>query len=351
MKRFALFLTVILLMVCAIPGCVEESKVKEGVVRIGYITSDLHQLAYAVAKNSSAGGGKSMYEKQGLKVEDPYSGLANGGLVMDRFADGSIDMGFLGAPPAITKHLNMGTNVKIIAQANEIGSALVVKKEINSSTDLKGKTLATPGHSTIQYFLLKTYLEMNGLKEGNGKDDVQIIDVQVGLLKSKLDSGDIVGFVSWEPFCADAVASGGCKILVYSSEIWPSHLCCVLAVNGNYAKSHSSEVIKFLKAHIEATKWMNEALADNTSYNYTLLVKIATEFTGKNESVIKEALANIRYKYTIDDNFRDSFKNYTNKLIAMNITYSNLISERGYASIDDFTNKYIDDKFLAKAEK
>ncbi|MEM2900142.1 MAG: ABC transporter substrate-binding protein [Thermoplasmata archaeon] len=351
MRKFALLLTICLFIACAIPGCVEESKPKEGVVRIGYITSDLHQLAYAVAKNASAGGGKSMYAKQGLKIVDPYSGLANGGLVMDRFADGSIDIGFLGAPPAITKHLNLGTNVKIIAQANEIGSAIVVKNGINSTEDLKGKTLATPGHSTIQYFLLKSYLESNGLKEGNGNDDVRIIDVPVGLLKSKLDTGDIVGFAAWEPFCADAVSSGGCKILVYSSDVWANHLCCVVAVHGNYAKSHSSEVTKFLKAHIEATKWMNEALADNTSYNYTLLVKIATEFTGKNESVIRDALANIRYKYTIDDSFRSSFKNYTEKLIAMNLTYNNLISERGYSSIDDFTNKYIDDKFLARAEK
>ncbi len=344
-------MVVSLLLVSVVPGCTEEPKPKHGVVRVGYLTADLHQLAYAVARNASAGGGKSMFSNAGIKVEDAFSGgLANGGLVMDRFAEGTVDIGYLGAAPAISKHLNVGTNVKVIAQANELGSALVVKNAINSPSDLKGKTLGTPGHSTIQYFLLKTYLESHGLKEGSGADDVQIIDLAVGLLKAKLDSGDIVGFVAWEPFCADAISGGTCKVLVRSSDIWADHLCCLVAVEGKYAKAHSDDVIKFLNAHVKATKWMNAALADNTSLNYTLLVKIAMDFTGKSEQVVKESLANIRYKYAIDQGLKDSFKNYTNKLIEMNLTYNSLLSQRGYSNVGDFANKYIDATYLAKAE-
>jgi ABC-type nitrate/sulfonate/bicarbonate transport system substrate-binding protein len=136
-------------------------------IRLGFLAGDIHQLAQYVAANSSVlGGDMSMFEKYGLNVVAaagaPYT---NGGNEMDAFVAGHVDIGYLGAPPAILKKLNVDTETTIIAQANSEGSAIVVASEsgISSLADLSGKIIATPGESSIQHLLLKIALTGEGL--------------------------------------------------------------------------------------------------------------------------------------------------------------------------------------------
>lgn len=137
-------------------------------IRLGYLTGDIHQLAQYVAANSSVlGGTLSIFEKYGLNVVAatgaPYS---NGGVEMDAFVAGHVDIGYLGAPPAILKKLNVDADTTIIAQVNAEGSAIVVAtgSQISSLADLSGKIVATPGESSIQHLLLKIALNELGLK-------------------------------------------------------------------------------------------------------------------------------------------------------------------------------------------
>ncbi len=136
----------------------------EDAIRLGYLSGDLHQLAQYVARNSTVGGGKSLFEVFGLNVDplDPYS---NGGAVMDAFNLGAVDIGYLGAPPAIQKHANLGVPVHIIAQANSEGSGLVVHadSDIHTLEDLVGRTVATPGETSIQHLLLRIALDREGI--------------------------------------------------------------------------------------------------------------------------------------------------------------------------------------------
>lgn len=137
-------------------------------IRLGYLAGDIHQLAQYVAANSTVfDGTMSMFEKYGLNVVAaagaPYT---NGGNEMDAFVAGHVDIGYLGAPPAILKKLNVDTDTSIIAQANSEGSAIVVAtgSGISSLADLSGKIIATPGESSIQHLLLKIALSEEGLK-------------------------------------------------------------------------------------------------------------------------------------------------------------------------------------------
>jgi NitT/TauT family transport system substrate-binding protein len=123
-------------------------------------------MAQAVAQNGSVTGtGKSLFETYGLNVENaagaPY---ANGGAVMTAFAGGVVDIGYLGAPPAILNHLNAGVGTKIVAQANSEGSGIVVSvaSGITSLDGLVNMTVATPGESSIQFLLLKIALQREG---------------------------------------------------------------------------------------------------------------------------------------------------------------------------------------------
>src|SRR3972149_5349283 len=122
-------------------------------IRVGYLTADLHHIAYFVAKNKTVGGGQSFFEKYSVNVTDAVSGgYASGGVEMDAFAGGKVDIGFLGAPPAIIKHLNLGVNTTVIAQVNDIGYAVVVKPEDLDLVGPRAITSLAPTRSSIQYF-------------------------------------------------------------------------------------------------------------------------------------------------------------------------------------------------------
>lgn len=140
-------------------------------VRIGYLNGDLHQYARVVAENAQVGellglGNRTVFEAYGIDTATPSampgSGYANGGAVMTGFAAKDVDVGYLGAPPAILNHANQNINVKIVAMANEEGSALIVKNSVGSINDLNGLVIGEPGVSSIQYLLLLTIANQYG---------------------------------------------------------------------------------------------------------------------------------------------------------------------------------------------
>ncbi len=134
-------------------------------VRIGYLSQDLHQLALRVAYVNG------WFEDAGLKVE--LLQYQNGAYEMDGFLSGQIDMGYLGAAPALVKSINQDIGITVLAGANSEGSSLEVLKSeydaghITNVTDLAGKTIYHPGPSTVQNFLLRLALSQYGLTVDN----------------------------------------------------------------------------------------------------------------------------------------------------------------------------------------
>jgi len=142
-----------------------------GTVRLGYLQGDLHQFARVVASDvdlwdGTEYEGKNLFTQWGVQITSP-SPYANGALVMQGFDTGVIDMGYLGSPPAIVKHLNVNTpnsNIRIVAQANVEGSAIIVNPEILSIEDLAGKTIGTPGPGSIQHLMLLAFAQEYGFR-------------------------------------------------------------------------------------------------------------------------------------------------------------------------------------------
>jgi NitT/TauT family transport system substrate-binding protein len=132
-----------------------------GTVKLGYLLGDLHQFARLVAQNTTIWGGQTLFEKYGVQITSPTP-YANGGAIMDAFAAGTINMGYLGCPPAILKTINVGTNIQVVALVNSEGSAIIAKSPIDTLAGLNGKLVATPGPASIQHLLLLYYATENG---------------------------------------------------------------------------------------------------------------------------------------------------------------------------------------------
>ncbi len=62
---------------------------------------------------------------------------------------------------------------------------------------------------------------------------IKYTDVPPVNQQAYIQQGLIDGGVSWEPYCSDSISNGTGSALLWSSDIWPNHPCCVVAVDGN----------------------------------------------------------------------------------------------------------------------
>lgn len=208
----------------------------------------------------------------------------------------------------------------------------------------KGKILTLLG-----VFAISTTMILAGCIEEDEKT-IKVVTLAPIDMQTSLDTGDISGYVAWEPYNSDSVVNGKGKALYRSEDIWPDHPCCVLAAEKDFLNSNQEIVKYFLKAHIEANVWMADALADNTSANYTILVNIAVDFTLRSEAVVEEALKHITFRYEVDNAFLDGLETYTNKLIDFDVITEDKISDRGYDNSEDFVNTYVNESYLSEAQ-
>jgi len=78
----------------------------------------------------------------------------------------------------------------------------------------------------------------------------------------KLGTGDIAGFIMWEPYPAIAVTKGFGKNLILSGNIWKDHPCCVIAYDQDWYKTtnNSDEILKRMAlAQLRSVEYINNA--------------------------------------------------------------------------------------------
>lgn len=252
-------------------------------LRLAYLQNDLHQLACFVALE------KGYFSQEGVAVE--IAGVFKAGPEeMSGFAAGELDVGYVGEAPATVAVANGTADVRIVAQVNLEGSAIVGRKGsgLHDLHDLVGKTIAVPGYATVQDFLIRRSLEGAEIP----LKSVHIITLKPPEMIPAIRARQIDGFVAWEPYPAKAVTSGVGEILHYSKDLWPKHPCCVVVVDTRLLSTRPETVEGLLKAHVRATNYINGHFEDAAS--------IGARFTGMDIAAVKLAMKNIRYHYELD---------------------------------------------------
>jgi len=325
-------------------------------VRVGYLTGDLHQLARVVASDEQINGGESLFSENGLNISTSQpAGYANGGYVMDAFAANEIDIGFLGAPPAILKSLNLGTDIVIVSMVNSEGSAVVVKDGITNFTDLKGKTVATPGISSIQHLLFLELAEENGMNvklEGTSGDQNTVYYVQIAPkdMGAALDSDQVDAAVAWEPYASQMILAGSGNLLIWSGQEWSDHPCCVIAVSRSFAETNPDTVEMFLKAFIEANEMIDDAMEQGSGDKYDRIVQLAVEFSGTNESVVLDSMTHMNLDYNFPDNFDSYLETFTQSYIDLDLIPSSKLADNGYANVTEYVQDLVQTQYLEAAK-
>ena len=77
-----------------------------------------------------------------------------------------------------------------------------------------------------------------------------------------LRTGQIDGFIAWEPYPAKAQTMGVGQVLLTSNQIWKNHPCCVLIEDDGFRKLRPQDVEGMVKAHVEAANFIHEFPAE-----------------------------------------------------------------------------------------
>ena len=135
---------------------------------------------------------------------------------------GAIDATYIGPNPAINSFVKSGgESVSIIAGAASGGAQLVVKPEIASAADLKGKTLATPQLGGTQDVALRAWLAKQGYKTStDGSGDVAINPTENAQTLKLFQDGKLDGAWLPEPWASRLVLQAGAKVLVDEKDLW-----------------------------------------------------------------------------------------------------------------------------------
>jgi NitT/TauT family transport system substrate-binding protein len=220
---------------------------------------------------------------------------------------GAIDATYIGPNPAINSFVKSGgESVTIIAGAAAGGAQLVVKPEINSAADLKGKTLASPQLGGTQDVALRAWLSSQGYKTNvDGSGDVAINPTDNAQTLKLFQDGKLDGAWLPEPWASRLVLTAGAKVLVDEKDLWDGSLSgkagefptTILIVNKKFAAEHPDTVKALLKGHVKSVEWLNGAAAGEKATVINAALKAAAGAELKAD-VIDRSLKNI--VFTVD---------------------------------------------------
>jgi sulfonate transport system substrate-binding protein len=203
------------------------------------------------------------FAKEGIKIE--FKKFISGPPIIESFASGRLDIGFVGDQPAIQARAN-NINLKAVAiyssgyrQAGLVvppGSAIRIPK------DLKGKKVAVTVGS-VGHQLLYLYLKSAGLTE----KDIQMVNLQPSDMKSALAARNIDAAVTWEPFIA-SIESEKIATLVLDAKGYKT-LYNVIITSEDFTRDYPDVVKRVLKVFARSEKWIH----DNPKKTIELLAK------------------------------------------------------------------------------
>ncbi|MEE9097655.1 ABC transporter substrate-binding protein [Pseudarthrobacter phenanthrenivorans] len=220
---------------------------------------------------------------------------------------GAIDAAYIGPNPAINSFVkSQGQSINIIAGAAAGGAQLVVKPEITSAADLKGKTLASPQLGGTQDVALRAWLSSQGYRTNvDGSGDVAINPTENAQTLKLFQDGKLDGAWLPEPWASRLVLNAGAKVLVDEKDLWDGSLSgkpgefptTVLIVNQKFAADHPDTVKALLRGHVKSVEWLNAASATEKATVINAALKEAAGAELKPD-VIDRSLKNI--VFTVD---------------------------------------------------
>ena len=255
-KLLALGLVAVLAVLLAVivpAGAAKKQSSGPVTLRLGYFPNVTHASAIVGVE-------EKIFEKQlGSNVTLELHTFNSGTEALQAFQAGALDASYIGPSPTISAWSQLDKGVKIVSGSASGGAFFVVKPDINSAADLKGKAVASPQLGNTQDVALRTWLKSKGINTDTaGGGDVQIRPQDNATTLNAFKTGEIVGAWVPEPWATRLVTEGGGKILVDEADLWPQgqYVTTQLIVTSDFVKDNKSVVQKLVNAQVEANEFI-----------------------------------------------------------------------------------------------
>jgi len=247
-----------------IPVVAAGTAAPKTVIRVGHFPNVTH--AQGVIAHGLSRSGKGWFEQRlGTDVEIQWFVYNAGPSAMEAIFARSIDLTYVGPNPAINAYLkSQGEEIRIVAGACSGGAALVVQPDgrIKTDADFKGKKIGTPQLGNTQDVAARAWLQSKGLKITMTGGDAFVIPTANPDQLALFQKGDLDAVWTVEPWVSRLVLEAKGQVYFDEGSLWKQ-------TDGKYVTTHLVSSVKFLKdrpdllkkwvaAHVELTKWINE---------------------------------------------------------------------------------------------
>lgn len=173
---------------------------------------------------------------------------------LEALKKGTFDIGFQQVDH-IVRGVELGADLFIfMGQSHAPELSLIVAKDINAVSDLKGKNIIVDDARTGYSLLLKKLFEQHGLKESDTRF------VNVGGSQERFDAmknGEGSACFINSPFDRGLIAAG-LKSLGASSDYFPGYPGPIAAARRAWARENKSELIAFIRGFNQAYTWLQD---------------------------------------------------------------------------------------------
>lgn len=225
-------------------------------IRVGHFPNVTHAQALVASQMQRQGKGW-FQQRLGPDVEIQWFVYNAGPSAMEAIFANSIDLTYVGPNPVLNAYTkSQGEEIRVIAGAAIGGAALVVHGQggLQNPRDFKGKRIATPQLGNTQDVAARAWVKKNGFRITQLGGDVLVLPTanpdQLTLFQQK----QIDAVWTVEPWVSRLELEAGGKILIEQKDA----LTTVLASSTRFLAEHADLAKKFVAAHVELTKWMND---------------------------------------------------------------------------------------------
>jgi ABC-type nitrate/sulfonate/bicarbonate transport system substrate-binding protein len=223
---------------------------------------------------------KGYFAREGIKLE---SVLIEGGTdrMVAAIDQGKVDLAHSSTPYLISAVLKGSNAVGIAGEVANPVYTLIVRPEIKSYADLRGKVIALSVAADTISITTRKLLAKHGVKDGEFKIR-QLVGTPVRY--ACLKSGECAGVPLGQPADVAAVAAGF-RRLGDTTEAVGNFQFQLIVVHRAWATANREKVVSFLRAVADAFRFIrNPANRDET-------IKLAMEQTGQSEAIVRAVMA------------------------------------------------------------
>ncbi|MDH3533497.1 MAG: cyclase family protein [Gammaproteobacteria bacterium] len=213
-------------------------------IRVGTISTSINNWPLWVAE------AKGFFDDQGLDVRVTVTGESEHQL--DMVDAGELEI-FHQAADHFVREIEHGKDYVVLHTITRAANDLLVRPEIETFADLRGKTIALDNLQTGYWLLFRRVLQKYGLQPGDYH-----LSPNSGGPTSRMQKvrDDVAQFTYMNAPASIRANLDGFPILTNLSEHYPEFPASSIGARRSWAESNRTGVIAYLRGYITATEWL-----------------------------------------------------------------------------------------------